>query len=229
MIILLTILLIISLHLNIRHWLRPPMMPPPPPLPPQPKPEAVPPLQHDLRTSLHAAIGFCELLQDQDLPADQLHSYLNALNTSCRQLLVTPGLTQQVDGDSSNRFTPLAPAPRILIVDDTPINLQVLSCMLQRLHVPYTACATGAEALTHLQKTRFDLVLTDIRMPAMDGLELCHRIKTDPHTALTPVCALTAEPAIGPNLFDRILHKPLTLAKLRSFLMESGGKTQQHA
>jgi CheY-like chemotaxis protein len=80
----------------------------------------------------------------------------------------------------------------ILIVDDVPTNLELMRMLLSRLgHQVYTA-GTGEEALEIAQKIRPRLVLADIVLPGMDGLEMTRRLKSAPETQNTVVLAVTA-------------------------------------
>src|SRR5437763_16067503 len=80
----------------------------------------------------------------------------------------------------------------ILIVDDTPVNLKLTRILLE--HGGYEArtasCADEAPKLLHTLRPR--LVLADIQMPGMDGLEMTRRIKADPRNRGMKVVALTA-------------------------------------
>ena len=80
----------------------------------------------------------------------------------------------------------------ILVVDDTPFNLTLMSAVLKKHYVVREA-ANGPQALEMLKTgTLPDLILLDIMMPAMDGYEVCSRLKADPLTANIPVIFLTA-------------------------------------
>jgi CheY-like chemotaxis protein len=83
-------------------------------------------------------------------------------------------------------------AAQILIVDDNPMNLK-LAQLLVRSEGYETLVATDAyAALACLRSNRPDLILMDIQMPGMDGLQLTRRLKDDPATRDIPVVALTA-------------------------------------
>ncbi len=82
--------------------------------------------------------------------------------------------------------------PHILIVDDTVINLQILGKILIDSGYHVTAAKSGHEALDFLQKKVPDMILLDVMMPAMDGFELCRKIKSNPATAQVPVIFITA-------------------------------------
>ncbi|HEY9594821.1 MAG TPA: hybrid sensor histidine kinase/response regulator [Spirochaetia bacterium] len=80
----------------------------------------------------------------------------------------------------------------ILIVDDTPENLQVLTRMLEEAGYRPRPVPSGALALRAALAERPDLVLLDIRMPEMDGYEVCRRLKVDPSLNDVPVIFLSA-------------------------------------
>ncbi len=122
-----------------------------------------------------------------------------------------------------------APAPRelnLLLVDDVPMNLQVLKSMLGRLGVKCQTAASGAEALSVLSEDHFDGVLTDLWMPEMSGADLSARIRQNPAFKQPLIIAVTADVEAEHNFyleyFDDILHKPVTLAKLRELLGRLG-------
>jgi two-component system cell cycle response regulator len=81
---------------------------------------------------------------------------------------------------------------RILIVDDTPLNLKLLVAKLSLEYYVVSTAANGREALEKIAKEKPDLVLLDVMMPEMDGFETCRRLKADPATAYIPVIMITA-------------------------------------
>lgn len=80
---------------------------------------------------------------------------------------------------------------RILVVEDHPINVKLVKVLLQGAYEVRTA-GDAEEALQVLDGYRPDLVLMDVQLPGMDGLELTRRLKTDPRTRGIVVVALTA-------------------------------------
>jgi signal transduction histidine kinase len=86
-----------------------------------------------------------------------------------------------------------AKRPSILIVDDTPTNIQLLAEVLQASYRLKVA-TSGKTALEIAQspESRPDLILLDIMMPEMDGYEVCRRLKQDPATQGIPVIFVTA-------------------------------------
>ncbi len=83
-------------------------------------------------------------------------------------------------------------AARILIVDDQDVNRQLLEELLRPEGHVLISCADGEEALRHVRGGDVDLVLLDITMPGMDGLEVCRRIRANPDSASLPVIMVTA-------------------------------------
>ena len=80
----------------------------------------------------------------------------------------------------------------VLIVDDTPMNLKLLSDMLSRYGYRIRAARDGEMALKSIQSSRPDLILLDIRMPGMDGYEVCMTLKADPENEDIPVVFISA-------------------------------------
>jgi len=80
----------------------------------------------------------------------------------------------------------------ILAVDDQPQNLRLLEAILSPRGYRVIGAHSGSEALERLLGSATDLVLLDIVMPAMDGYEVCRRIRANPDTAYLPVVMLTA-------------------------------------
>ena len=78
-------------------------------------------------------------------------------------------------------------------MDDTVQNLQVLGTVLREAGYKVSAAQSGAQALEVVQKTPPALILLDVMMPAIDGFEVCRRLKRDPVTAEIPVIFLTAK------------------------------------
>ncbi|MBP8257146.1 MAG: response regulator [Opitutaceae bacterium] len=84
------------------------------------------------------------------------------------------------------------PAPKILVVDDQPINVQVLKRKLEREQLQVLTAFSGAEALALVASDRPDLILLDVMMPDMDGIEVCERLQASEETKSIPVIFITA-------------------------------------
>jgi DNA-binding response OmpR family regulator len=83
-------------------------------------------------------------------------------------------------------------AATILVVDDAEASRYLLGSWLRRSGYRVAEVATGAEALASLARERADLVLLDVNLPDMSGLDVCARIKADPRTAAVPVIHVSA-------------------------------------
>ena len=115
-------------------------------------------------------------------------------------------------------------AMTVLIVDDEPVNRLVLARMVEHFGPGCLEAAGGAEALEILAVQRVDLVLMDIHMPQMSGLQTVERLRAaaGPNRD-TPVVAVTGDTtrerrdyiALG---FDDYANKPISLASVKAML-----------
>ncbi|MBI2513455.1 MAG: response regulator [Opitutae bacterium] len=83
-------------------------------------------------------------------------------------------------------------ASKILVVDDQPINVQLLKRKLEREGMQVATAFSGREALDLVAADKPDLILLDVMMPDMDGIEVCQRLQGDPETKIIPVIFITA-------------------------------------
>jgi DNA-binding response OmpR family regulator len=83
--------------------------------------------------------------------------------------------------------------PLLLAVDDAPRNLKLLATALERVGYEVILAADGVQGLEYAGRRRPDLILLDILMPGMDGIEVCRRLKADPATQGIPIIFLTAQ------------------------------------
>jgi len=90
------------------------------------------------------------------------------------------------------RLPPPPPQATILVVDDSPVNLQVLVRTLHGTGHRILAARDGRAALDIVRRARPDLVLLDVMMPDVDGFEVCRALKADPETQETVVIFLSA-------------------------------------
>ncbi len=118
----------------------------------------------------------------------------------------------------------MAEKPLILVVDDTPINIQVLAEAL-RADYRVKVAASGPAAFEVIAKQGVpDLILLDIMMPEMDGYEVCRRLKSDPRTKNVPIIFVTArtdaldeETGLRLGAVDYIIkpfHLPIVTARI---------------
>ena len=80
----------------------------------------------------------------------------------------------------------------VLVVDDTPQNVRLLEAVLTPKGYTVTSAASGEEALAMVRQHCPDLILLDVVMEPMDGMEVCRRLRDDPATAFLPVVMVTA-------------------------------------
>ena len=84
------------------------------------------------------------------------------------------------------------PSPSILVVDDQPINVQLLKRKLEREGIRVIAAYNGLEALALVKNEKPALILLDVMMPDMDGIEVCQRLQADEQTRSIPIIFITA-------------------------------------
>jgi CheY-like chemotaxis protein len=112
----------------------------------------------------------------------------------------------------------------ILVVDDNPANQKLLRVLLAGEGYDVRVVADAEEALVALAETCPALVLTDLGLPGMDGLELARRIKADPRTRALPVVAVTARAMPGDEVRARVagcdayVPKPVDTRMLRELV-----------
>ena len=110
---------------------------------------------------------------------------------------------------------------RVMLVDDDPDIPDYIRFELGSLY-KFTICHNGREALQHLlsDEIHFDIVVSDVMMPEMDGIELLRRIKENPHTSDLPVILLTSKTEVSYRLegikkgADAYLSKPFDMEEL---------------
>jgi CheY-like chemotaxis protein len=140
--------------------------------------------------------------------------------------------------DSAGSASPVAPLPllaqrwplKILLADDNSVNLKVAQMMLARLGYPCDLAANGSEVIEALERTDYDVILMDVEMPELDGLEATRRIRAArPDPGDRPwIIALTAnamqedrEKALSAGMND-FLTKPFRSEHLVGALERAG-------
>ena len=82
---------------------------------------------------------------------------------------------------------------RILVVDDTPANIQTLSSILKERGYQISVATNGRQALDVVSKIRPDLILLDVMMPDMDGLQICRMLRTIPGIGDSAIIMVSAK------------------------------------
>lgn len=143
--------------------------------------------------------------------------------------VVLPGVEVSAEAPAAAPAAPrpaAAPVRSVLVVDDVPVNLLVEKALLQRTGVSEIQTApSGAAALEALERHgAFDLVLSDLWMPKMDGYALCAALRADARWKALRVYAVTADVEARKLAVDRgfdgLLLKPLTSDSLARFLTD---------
>ncbi|MEZ4402749.1 MAG: ATP-binding protein [Kofleriaceae bacterium] len=140
---------------------------------------------------------------------------------------VTPGRLRPTDYGLASAARPTTTTPpgisqgTLLVAEDDPGLAQAIAELLSE-HYAVTTVADGVEALAAAQRTRFDLVVTDIEMPGLDGLELAREIQALPGDTVTPVLIMSARAKLGDRLAGfaagavDYLTKPFDPSELRA-------------
>jgi len=114
----------------------------------------------------------------------------------------------------------------ILVVDDVDVNRELISEFLSDQPFRILQAENGKQAIESIKKNRPDVVLMDIRMPVMNGIEATQHIKKDPEISDIPIVAITASVVEDKkadkkrSLFDYVLYKPLNRKALNLKLSE---------
>lgn len=85
--------------------------------------------------------------------------------------------------------------PKILIVDDQPINIKIVQRKIEKAGMEVLVASNGHECLRMVDLNKPDIILLDIMMPEMDGIETCSKLKANPETSDIPIIFITAKSA----------------------------------
>jgi two-component system chemotaxis response regulator CheY len=121
-----------------------------------------------------------------------------------------------------------------LVVEDSPMMRQLLVFALSRVKgLKVTEADDGVDGLRKLAAGKFDIILTDINMPIMDGLKLVRRVRSDPTHKDVPIIIITTEAAeedrqralgLGANAYiTKPIQAPQVIAKVKELLGIEGG------
>ena len=111
---------------------------------------------------------------------------------------------------------------RVLVADDTDSVRALFQKLLTADGHEVISVEDGIEALDAIQRHRPDVILLDVGMPGLDGIEVCRRLKSDPETRLTPVVLVTGLSDLSDRIkgieagADDFLSKPVHPHELRA-------------
>ena len=111
-------------------------------------------------------------------------------------------------------------AGRVLVVDDEPGNIVLVSRLLNGLGYDVTTATNGEAALEAVRRARPDVILLDVNMPLIDGFEVCRRLKNEASTRLIPIVLMTGLASVEDRVrsievgADDFLTKPFVAAEL---------------
>ena len=121
------------------------------------------------------------------------------------------------------------PGKKVLIVDDSAINLKVATHLMKDYNFTIDTCLSGIEAIEKVKKTKYDIIFMDIMMPKKNGVETLNELKEDKKFN-TPVIALTADAIEGTEEkylnagFDSYLSKPIDREMLDKIVQKYLGR-----
>ncbi|MBC8078306.1 MAG: response regulator [Chloroflexales bacterium] len=113
-------------------------------------------------------------------------------------------------------------AQRILVVDDSPMNLKVVSASLAPAGYELITAQNGREALERAETGQPDLIILDVQMPEMNGYEVCRRLRRNPTFSTRPIMMLTANNSLEERVHgleagaDDYMSKPFETAELQA-------------
>ena len=119
----------------------------------------------------------------------------------------------------------MVPTNSVLIIDDDAVNRRVAERLFQKLGWAVETVDSGDQALPRLHAHHYDLVLLDISMPGMNGMDVCRHIRADPQLRALRVIAYTAhvlpeqQQRFLAGGFDDVLLKPMSSRAVHELLM----------
>jgi DNA-binding response OmpR family regulator len=126
--------------------------------------------------------------------------------------------------------------PRVMIVDDDPAALRMMEYVFDRADYEVHLAANGPEALSKLNQARPDLIILDVMMPDLSGLEVCQRLRTQPVSAHLPIIILSAKDQLEDKVngfeagADDYVAKPVDpqelLARAKALLHRMGSNSK---
>lgn len=185
-------------------------------------------LQAEGAARLQARLGQSPTLPVVVLGRDRLSDRLEASRLGARQFLCQPAAPEQIFRAILQVLAPQAPpTSRVMILDDDPVILQQVEAMLTPWGIQTTTLSQPEQFWQVLLNTTPDLLILDVAMPELNGIELCQIVRNDPHWGNLPILFLTAhqdtqtlvqafaaggddyihKPILEPELIARVLNR----------------------
>lgn len=183
-------------------------------------------LSHELKTPLHAVLGFSELLKkDSELTSEQ-EKLLEKIIYHSKQLddKIRSIVGSEEPLPEKAESSPLGKeVKKILVVDDVSINRTLLKLMLKRYGLDVEEASNGEAALKILESWKADMILMDLSMPVMDGIETVKAIRSNGIKNEPKIIAVTATQRYSREElekvgFDDLMQKPFKEKELLSRL-----------
>jgi CheY-like chemotaxis protein len=141
-------------------------------------------------------IGFADLLRATSLDRQQ-KEFVDAINDGAKRLVAV--IDDARGGENARETTAAAENPprllrslSVLVVEDDSLSRKLMDILLRRMNCEVDMAKNGHEAILKASTKKFDVILMDIQMPLMDGLEATEFLRTHMQNE-TPIIALTAK------------------------------------
>ncbi len=167
-----------------------------------------------MRQQLSHVVGYCEMVEEvaeetghDEILSDlsRIHSASETLNKLLSELLTVESLTisaNDIEEDDNSETSEAILLPvsegylgdggKLLVVDDDLVNLDLLSRRLSQQGYEITTVDSGQKALDMMSEHGFDLVVLDMKMPGLSGIQVLRKLKSDPELRSTPVIMISA-------------------------------------
>jgi PAS domain S-box-containing protein len=182
---------------------------------------------HEINTPLNAIVGYSELLmKNRELSSDDKER----LKTISNQSFLLKSRIQKLLSDSDASHINSSnkehePIQRVLVVDDVPINRTLLKIMLERKGYTVDEAENGQLAIEAFHQRKPDLVLMDISMPVMNGVEAVKKIRESgrslkdlPIVAVTASSFYSTKESLEKRGFNALLQKPFKEKELSELI-----------
>lgn len=187
-------------------------------------------MRHEVRTPMTGLLGMLELLLETELKDDQREFAETAFSSAHNLLEILDNIfdsskieTGSIELEAKPQKQPVTKPVYVLVADDNKINQQIVNKALQLENINVDIAKDGEEALSFFTKKHYDLVLMDVHMPLVDGLEATRIIRAmDGEASRVPIIALTGSTSPHEKQqcleagMSAVLGKPFSVDELRA-------------